>query len=321
MLFKTYIKCMTITALISLLSALILTYIFITNDNSKEYIKPIDIKYILLWTSPYTRPFSSIGLGKQGFIKRNCSFTNCFVISARNHFGDYRKFHAVIFSISEFVNYAPFELPLLRSHRQKYVMSSYESSHYYGACTDRFNGYFNWTWSYRLDSDCRWEYIAVRDVNGNVIGPNKIMHWIKLEDMRPVSDALRKSLQTKTKAAAWFASNCITKSQRELFVMDLQIELFMPDGMYLNALNLGPRKLAQKMIFLMQNPKEYADYFRWKNHYTFHNRDESVDTDGVCAFCKLLNDEKKFKEKSVINNFREWWNSPDFCYKKIGIID
>nr|XP_053607872.1 alpha-(1,3)-fucosyltransferase C-like isoform X3 [Plodia interpunctella]XP_053607873.1 alpha-(1,3)-fucosyltransferase C-like isoform X3 [Plodia interpunctella] len=219
------------------------------------------------------------------------------------------------------------------------------------------------------------------------------MHWIKLEDMRPVSDALRKSLQTKTKAAAWFASNCITKSQRELFVMDLQIELsvynhtidtyglcgnlscskgskrcskmiatdyffylafensistdyvtekllyalrhnavpivfgkanytrFMPDGMYLNALNLGPRKLAQKMIFLMQNPKEYADYFRWKNHYTFHNRDESVDTDGVCAFCKLLNDEKKFKEKSVINNFREWWNSPDFCYKKIGIID
>nr|XP_053607875.1 alpha-(1,3)-fucosyltransferase C-like isoform X2 [Plodia interpunctella] len=88
---------------------------------------------------------------------------------------------------------------------------------------------------------------------------------------------------------------------------------FMPDGMYLNARTLGPKQLALQMDSLIKNPDKYADYFRWKNHYSYHINHESPETDNVCSFCKLLNDEKKFSEKSVVKNFRTWWDFPKFC--------
>ncbi|XP_013198165.1 alpha-(1,3)-fucosyltransferase C-like [Amyelois transitella] len=191
----------------------------------KEYKPLLDMKQILLWTSPDTEPFKFIDIGRKGFISRNCTFTNCYVTPARHHFGDHSKFHAVVFAMTELIAYSNSQLPPHRSLDQKYVMASAESSHYYAICSDRFNGYFNWTWTYRLDSDCRLEYIAIRNINGDLIGPNEIMHWLKVEEMTPVSDELKKDLLSKTKAVAWFASNCVSRSQRELFVQDLQIEL------------------------------------------------------------------------------------------------
>ncbi|XP_013199634.1 alpha-(1,3)-fucosyltransferase C [Amyelois transitella] len=386
---KIYIqKCAKIIAVVLLLSVLLFIEKYLLSaDADNVCVQPNpDYKYVLLWTSPKTEPFVFIGPGRSGFIGRNCSYTNCYVTADRDYFCDYTKFHAIVFAMSEVRHYSSLQLPWYRSPEQKYVFSSVESSHYYPVCSDRFNDYFNWTWSYRLDSNCRWEYIAIRNENGNVIGPNKIMHWMKLNDMRPVSEDFKDSLKSKTKAAAWFASNCPAYSHREKFVEKLQMKLnkyrlkidiygkcgnltcprqnrqlcldmikkdyyfylsfensfsedyvtekllhalqndavpivygkanytrFMPDGIYLNALTLGPEKLAKEMNYLINNPKKYADYFKWKNHYSYHSRGESEETDDYCAFCKLLNDEEKFRRKSVIEDFRKWWDSPKFC--------
>ncbi|CAH2106207.1 unnamed protein product [Euphydryas editha] len=87
----------------------------------------------------------------------------------------------------------------------------------------------------------------------------------------------------------------------------------MPDGIYLNARELGPEKLAEEMNKLILNPDLYADYFRWKNHYSYHTREESVETDDYCRFCSILNDEKLVKKVTTYPNFREWWNPPDRC--------
>ncbi|XP_013198175.2 alpha-(1,3)-fucosyltransferase C-like [Amyelois transitella] len=324
------------------------------------------------------------GPGQKVFIDRNCKYTNCFV-SWRRYINDYQKFHTIIITMREAIHYSAEELPRFRTPYQKFVASSFESSHNYPVCSNRFNDYFNWTWTFRLDSDCRLEYIAIRDEHGKVIGPKKTMHWMKVRDMSPNSEELKNSLLSKSRAAAWFVSNCVTQSGREIFAKKLAKELaiynhtidvygdcgnlscskrdfscmkmirttyyfylsfensfskdyvtekllhalqnnaipivygganytrFMPDGIYLNAIKLGVKALAKKMDNFIRSRKRYAKYFKWKNHYSYHSRSESKDTDDYCAFCKLLNNEKKFKEKSVVKNFRKWWDSPDFC--------
>ncbi|XP_053607868.1 alpha-(1,3)-fucosyltransferase C-like [Plodia interpunctella] len=357
-------------------------------------------KHILLWTPSKRAPYKFMGLGQKVFIERNCSYTNCFV-AKRDIFSDYTKFHAIIFIMREVIYYQSYKLPKFRQPYQKYVFSSIESSHNYPVCSNILDRYFNWTWSFRLDSDCRLEYIAIRDVNNTVIGPNKDMHWMKVEHMQPVSHEFQNSLKTKSKAAAWFVSNCFTKSHRERYITKLKYELaeynhtvdtygncanhscrfgntmysncnlscpkeeercmemirsdyyfylsfensfnedyvtekllhalknnaipivygkanytrFMPDGIYINAMELRPKELAKKMDELIRDHKKYANYFKWQNHYSYHSRNESAETDDFCAFCKLLNDEEKFKKKSVIGNFRKWWDSPDYCRK------
>ncbi|KAJ2946142.1 hypothetical protein O0L34_g5073 [Tuta absoluta] len=88
---------------------------------------------------------------------------------------------------------------------------------------------------------------------------------------------------------------------------------FMPDGAYLNARELGVEKLAAKMNELMNDFDQYADYFRWTNHYLYHRRDAKVDTNDYCAMCTILNNESKVKQKSVYENFKKWWNNPNAC--------
>lgn len=43
--------------------------------------------------------------------------------------------------------------------------------------------------------------------------------------MKPISKYVKTKLQTKSKAAAWFVSNCCTPSHRELYVLRLRNEL------------------------------------------------------------------------------------------------
>nr|XP_037877580.1 alpha-(1,3)-fucosyltransferase C-like [Bombyx mori] len=212
------------------------------------------------------------------------------------------------------------------------------------------------------------------------------MHWMKIEDMEPVSEDFKIQLKSKSKAAAWFVSNCYTRSKREDFANELQVELkkhnleldiygrcgnlkcsrdteeacdemirekyyfylsfensfgedyvtekllhalefdavpvvygganytrFMPEGIYLNARELGAAALAEKMAYLIKTPDRYIDMFKWKNHYTYFRKFRRVDTDEYCLFCTILNQEDKVKSISVYENFRKWWDPPNRC--------
>lgn len=185
-----------------------------------------EMRYILQWTSPQDIPFVYMGKGQQGFIDRNCTHKNCIVTSNKSYFDDYTKFDVIVFAGPELVRMYKDQLPRKRSAKQKYVFASIESSDNYPVCSHMFNNYFNWTWTYRLDSDVRWGYITIKDSMNRIIGPKKDMNWIKLEDMDEVDEEFKRKLKTKRKAAAWFASNCYSLSKREHFVRELQLELY-----------------------------------------------------------------------------------------------
>lgn len=62
------------------------------------------------------------------------------------------------------------------------------------------------------------------------------------------------------------------------------------------------------MNSIIRNKKRYYDFFKWHNHYTFHDTTDSPETDGICDLCAKLNNYTFRNDISVHSNFSAWWN-------------
>lgn len=82
----------------------------------------------------------------------------------------------------------------------------------------------------------------------------------------------------------------------------------MPDGMYLNALALGPERLAQKMNDIIRNQNLYYDMFRWRGYYSYHAADENPSSDAICMLCAHMNENKNVKQISMYPDMVRWYN-------------
>lgn len=112
-------------------------------------------------------------------------------------------------------------------------------------------------------------YMAIRDSQNNIIGPNSVMHWMRLAAMDPVSEEFKKKLKSKTKTAAWFVSNCRTRSGREQFVKELQEKLKkynLSIDIYGNCGNMKcSRDNEEKCNELLQS--DYYFYLSFENSF------------------------------------------------------
>ncbi|XP_073954549.1 alpha-(1,3)-fucosyltransferase C-like [Choristoneura fumiferana] len=79
---------------------------------------------------------------------------------------------------------------------------------------------------------------------------------------------------------------------------------FLPPGSYLDARKYKPEELASLMAHLIKTPVAYRDFFRWKNHYSYHR------PKNICGLCAALNNQTMLEARSILD-FRRWWN-PDF---------
>ncbi|XP_018019640.1 alpha-(1,3)-fucosyltransferase C-like [Hyalella azteca] len=96
-----------------------------------------------------------------------------------------------------------------RSPHTFYIFWVIESASYPFADLNTYNGVFNWTMTYRLDSDFPRPYGSI------VFSPN-----VSAKTAAPKNYA-----HGKTKLAAWFVSNCYTISGREHLVKVLQTHM------------------------------------------------------------------------------------------------
>lgn len=178
--------------------------------------------YILIWSQANLTPALDDEQGQLYFINKNCRFQNCFLTSNVSYFEDVRDFDVILFNSMTLDS--GLNLPSTRSEKQKYVFMSDESPAMYPA-PKRYNGFFNFTWTYKLDSDTTWKFYIIRNKEGKIIGPGKNIKWLDWKDMKPVSDELKSKFKNKNKTAAWFVSHCGTPSKREEFVKNLNEEL------------------------------------------------------------------------------------------------
>lgn len=223
---------------------------------------PTDLKYILKYTTAFSHYSSSIYKnGQEAFIMHNCTYYNCFLTNDKSLLTDIRLFEAMLFDVENTWDFHP----NMRSSHQKYVFTASESASYYPICQSVFENYYNWTWSYKLDSDIRWSYVTIIDKNGDVVGPNINMTWVS--PMEPISDKLKMKLSGKTKAVAWFVSNCLALSYREnatqliqtaLSKYGLAVDIFGACG------NMScPRDRQEDCLILLE--EDYYFYLAFEN--------------------------------------------------------
>lgn len=211
---------------------MMVTFLLIVYVNGNK--KKDGIIYILMWTRANESPFTIMEMEHQSFIHRNCKHQNCFITDQQRFFDDVRHFDVILFNAVTMA--AGIALPSQRSENQVYIYVSIESPVNF-PMPPLYNGFFNWTWTYRLDSDINFAYIVVRDEKGEVVGPKQNMLWMDVSKMKNTSKYIKSKLQKKHTAAAWFVSHCETLSHRAHFVHQLINEL----GKYeLNVHMFGP---------------------------------------------------------------------------------
>lgn len=77
---------------------------------------------------------------------------------------------------------------------------------------------------------------------------------------------------------------------------------FAPPYSYINANDFKtPKSLANYLIYLDNNPKEYMKYFWWKKYY------KVVDSKKFCDLCARLNNPSQREKVQFYDNIEEWW--------------
>lgn len=180
--------------------------------------------YILIWTDANQYPFTKFKMGTKYFRDNGCKFTNCYLTNNTGYFDNVTQFDAILFNSIELHNELEIALPARRLKYQRYIFVSPESPMNYPVHS-RYNNFFNWTWTYKLNSDNLFTYIAVMDMYDKVIGPKLDMHWMDVREMKKPRGDIINILKNKTNAVAWFVSHCQTSSNRENYVMFLRKEL------------------------------------------------------------------------------------------------
>lgn len=183
-------------------------------------VKKSDRIYILEYTPENAPPFTIIEKAQRAFELRNCTFKNCFLTTNRSYFSDILDFDALLFNIV-LMRY-DMVLPI-RSQSQKYILVAIETAAYHPISTV-YNDYFNYTWTYKLESDIPFPLVIVKNHLGEVIGPKINMRWMKIEEMNETSEFIVNKLQTKKIAAVAYISNCVSH-QRLNYINDLHKEL------------------------------------------------------------------------------------------------
>ena len=87
----------------------------------------------------------------------------------------------------------------------------------------------------------------------------------------------------------------------------------MPDGIYLTAQQSRIRELAKEMVDIINDKQKYYEFFKWHNHYSYHEPRESRDTDVYCKLCELVNSQENNLRTSVYEDFSQWWNPQYDC--------
>lgn len=176
-----------------------------------------NMKYILVWTNT-SEEFLILKTEQDVFIENRCKYTNCYVTRERK-FSECNNvdIDAIIINRKN----KPQDLPTRKRHpNQTFVYATQESSANYPICNDRYNNYFNMTWTYKLDSDIVWAYFIILDNNGSQVAPSRNVKW-ETYDKKLSNEAGRRIIKKKRNTAVWYVSNCYTQSKREKFVIRL----------------------------------------------------------------------------------------------------
>nr|XP_027206511.1 alpha-(1,3)-fucosyltransferase C-like [Penaeus vannamei] len=195
------------------------------------------LKKILFWNDAYLDKHFGFGEGRDIFKEAGCKVDACFATSNRRMF-PLMEVDAVLWHSRS----GDLSLPRIRSPHTRYVLWVRESASYPGYIAD-FRHVFNWSYTYRLDSDFLNSYGTV----------------IRREDPHAYP-TYRNHATGKRKLVAWFVSNCRPPSGRDLVAKKLQ------DWIQVDVYGkCGPLKCRQNALCMQMLEKRYKFYLSFEN--------------------------------------------------------
>lgn len=178
--------------------------------------------YILLWEGKSYTPCAHWNLGQESFKMMGCKYENCYIVDDVKFFKNTTDYDVIIFNSIDLT--IDTILPKARTDNQIFIFVSTESSMNYPTHF-KFNWFFNITWTYKLNSDIFYPYFITRNERDKIIAPKVDAKWMDLNDMKPTSSSIIDKLNNKTKAAAWFVTNCYASSPRLKYLRNLRAAL------------------------------------------------------------------------------------------------
>ncbi|KAK4008383.1 hypothetical protein OUZ56_013524 [Daphnia magna] len=196
-----------------------------------------------------TRPH--LGFGHQPFVQNACEVSDCVVFANRSSL-PFEKYDAILIHLHELSKtYMP-NIP--RQKHQRFVFLTQESPNSMDTVDVTTMGHwFNWTMSYKLNSDIHFLY-------GHYV--TEKFFEIMRQDLIPV---------------VYGGAN---------------YSQFAPLHSYINALDYTPKELADYLKMLDANDMLYNEYFWWKDHYRVEAGIENRARHGFCDLCKKLHQDQ-----------------------------
>ena len=173
------------------------------------------LKTILMWNLAYGTKEYDIGFGQEPFYNYKCPETRCYSTSNRSYLENVENFDAILFHQRSF-EFS--DLPQKRKPHQRYIHWMQESAQYLYMDIHQLNGIFNWTMTYRQDSDFFLPYGRFHKIKEHPEG-EELEKYIKEFGWKNRHLAKGPSEGNRTKLhAAWFVSHCATVARREKYV-------------------------------------------------------------------------------------------------------
>ncbi|XP_050090031.1 alpha-(1,3)-fucosyltransferase C-like [Anopheles aquasalis] len=180
-------------------------------------------RFILLYTNFFDEAhwgLPSATLGPDYFKNKQCAVTNCVVTSDHGLLKSITEYDALVYHTATYWNVKP---PSIRVARQIYIAAIMESpAQTWNPLGEDTNYFFNWTMTYRLDSDVLFNYGFILDrESGGVVGPAIKPMWRNgFDEYKNAS--LVELVSKKRSMAAQFVSHCNAVSKRDELVQSLQ---------------------------------------------------------------------------------------------------
>ncbi len=152
-----------------------------------------------------------------------CPETRCdiFPVNHRNKL-PIDEYSAIVFHGPELKRKSDESLPDKRKPHQIYVYAGIESPRPYWNNLTEYNDFFNFTMTYRLDSDSRWDFFVIRDYGTNMmVAPSKRVKWLPPE-INFFDQKLLDQTKNKIKDLIWVVSHCDAPSKRDYLFNELR---------------------------------------------------------------------------------------------------
>ncbi|KAA0202854.1 hypothetical protein HAZT_HAZT008540 [Hyalella azteca] len=191
---------------------------------------------------PPDLPTFYFGVGREPFLRAGCPVNRCYVTTDRTEV-PYQEVDALVWiPLSPDKSFPP---PPYRSPHTRYVYFLWEPPCVEREDIERINGVFNYTMTFRRDSDIYNPYGTF----GALASPRT---HLRTKDYA----------RGKTNLAAWFVSNCEARSGRD--ILEKELERYIPVDVYGNCGTMNcPRSSYEKCY--ERAAATYKFYFSFEN--------------------------------------------------------